>query len=490
MKKNSYLFLLISFLLFCAWPMEIEASNVQDDIFYHILVDRFNNGDRDRDKEVDLRDPYTYHGGDFAGIIERLDTIKNNGFTAIILSPIMANAPDGYHGYWIEDFFRVEEQFGTMDDFRQLVAEAHDRDIKVILEFVMNYAADSHPLADDPEKADWYTDANDIDMPWIDGAIVLNQRHPDVRAMLLDAAKFWMDETDIDGFKLHAADQADPDFLKQLTEEVKERNSDFYVLADVLDESADVQALKDNPNIDAMKNPALFRAMNDVFIEVENPVTPILEVAEETPDNLLYVDHQYTKRFTQRVVENGRHDLTSWKLALTTMYTLPGAPVIFQGSEQPMYGEGFPESEKLVDFNSGDDDLREFFEKISAIRTEFPVLADGHFDLIGTSGAMSVFRRTSDEETIFVAINNDSESKSVVTTAEPGKQLSGLIGDNIVRENKDGRFNIVLPKETAEVYVMEEDTGFNWLFIGFVASVFALFVIAVIVLSRKQKKTT
>src|SRR5699024_11062660 len=76
MKKNSYLFLLISFLLFCAWPMEIEASNVQDDIFYHILVDRFNNGDRDRDKEVDLRDPYTYHGGDFAGIIERLDTIK------------------------------------------------------------------------------------------------------------------------------------------------------------------------------------------------------------------------------------------------------------------------------------------------------------------------------------------------------------------------------------------------------------------------------
>src|SRR5699024_3218063 len=130
------------------------------------------------------------------------------------------------------------------------------------------------------------SDANDIDMPWIDGAIVLNQRHPDVRAMLLDAAKFWMDETDIDGFKLHAADQADPDFLKQLTEEVKERNSDFYVLADVLDESADVQALKDNPNIDAMKNPALFRAMNDVFIEVENPVTPILEVAEETPDNL------------------------------------------------------------------------------------------------------------------------------------------------------------------------------------------------------------
>src|SRR5699024_8031927 len=154
------------------------------------------------------------------------------------------------------------------------------------------------------------------------------------------------------------------------------------------------------------------------------------------------------------------HDLTSWKLALTTMYTLPGAPVIFQGSEQPRYGEGFPESEKLVDFNSGDDDLREFFEKISAIRTEFPVLADGHFDLIGTSGAMSVFRRTSDEETIFVAINNDTESKSVVRTAEPGKQLSGLFGGKIGREHKDRRFNIVVPQETSDVYVMEEDTVF------------------------------
>src|SRR5699024_3173891 len=159
-----------------------------------------------------------------------------------------------------------EEQFGTMDDFRQLVAEAHDRDIKVILEFVMNYAADSHPLADDPERADWYTDANDIDMPWIDGAIVLNQRHPDVRAMLLDAAKFWMGESVIDDFNMHAADQADPDFLIQLTEDVKERNSDFYVLADVLDESAHVQPLKDNPTIDAMKYPPLCRAINDVFI--------------------------------------------------------------------------------------------------------------------------------------------------------------------------------------------------------------------------------
>src|SRR5699024_10318314 len=146
-KKVIYLLMLIPFLLICMGPLETEASNVQEEVYYHILVDRFNNGDASLDDQVDLEDPYAYHGGDFAGIIDKLDAIIQSGFTAIVLSPVMANAPDGYHGYWVEDFWSVEEQFGTMDDFNKLVAEAHDRDIKVILEFVTNYAAGSHPIA-------------------------------------------------------------------------------------------------------------------------------------------------------------------------------------------------------------------------------------------------------------------------------------------------------------------------------------------------------
>src|SRR5699024_10716085 len=180
-----------------------------------------------------------------------------------VLSPVMANAPDGYHGYWVEDFWSVEEQFGTMDDFNKLVAEAHDRDIKVILEFVTNYAAGSHPIASNPDKADSFIDANDIDAPWADKAIVLDQQNPDVQAMLIDAATFWMEETDIDGFKLHAADQADPDFLEALAAAIKEHDPAFYILADVLDEESDIQKLEKISHIDAIDNPGLFQTMND-----------------------------------------------------------------------------------------------------------------------------------------------------------------------------------------------------------------------------------
>src|SRR5690625_7525941 len=67
----------------------------------------------------------------------------------------MKNAPDGYHGYWIEDYFKVEKQFGSIEDVQTLVKEAHKRDMKVVLEFVTNYIADSHEIVNDPEKADW-----------------------------------------------------------------------------------------------------------------------------------------------------------------------------------------------------------------------------------------------------------------------------------------------------------------------------------------------
>src|SRR5699024_7807451 len=102
---------------------------------------------------------------------------------------------------------------------------------------------------------------------------------------------------------------------------------------------------------------------------------------------------------------------------------------------------------------------------------------------------MNVYKRTHNDETLYVAINNGSESQSVtVTGIDSGMQLNGLLGDNLVRETKEGEFKIGIPRETAEVYTVEEDTGINWLFIGFILSVMGVFIIAVIYLSRKQKK--
>ncbi|MDX1359607.1 MAG: alpha-amylase family glycosyl hydrolase, partial [Clostridia bacterium] len=87
-----------------------------EDNIYFVMVDRFNDAVPNLN-DVDKDDSKAYHGGDIKGITEKLDYIKSLGFTAVWLTPIMDNAPKGYHGYWIHDFYKVDEHFGTIEDF-------------------------------------------------------------------------------------------------------------------------------------------------------------------------------------------------------------------------------------------------------------------------------------------------------------------------------------------------------------------------------------
>src|SRR5690625_7158069 len=95
-----------------------------------------------------------------------------------MLSPIMDNAEDGYHGYWVKDFYTVEEQLGTMEDMEKLVEEAHGRGIKVILEFAPNYVSIAHPFVDEADKADWFMENERKTSPateWLDEVAVRSE---------------------------------------------------------------------------------------------------------------------------------------------------------------------------------------------------------------------------------------------------------------------------------------------------------------------------
>ncbi|MFD1038990.1 alpha-amylase family glycosyl hydrolase [Virgibacillus byunsanensis] len=490
MKKIVFICAAAMLLFVVAKPTDISADEnrqLQEEIIYDIVVDRYNNGDAQTGDQVRIDDPEAYHGGDIEGIITKLDTMVELGFTTISLSPIMANAPDGYHGYWIEDFYEVEEQFGTMEDVNRLIDEAHERDIKVVIEFVTNYVSLNHPIVTDPQKEDWILDGANPPED-LDNVAVLNQDHPEVEAFLMDAASYWMEETDIDGFKLHAADEASGEFLKSFTDHIQDRDEDFYILADTLSANEFVSELKENGAITAVENHALHEAMSNVFSQVGTPVSDIYQEVEDQT-GLVYIDNKHSKRFTQKLAENGRSYLSTWKLALTYMYTTPGVPMIFQGSEIPMYGADAAEAQQLVQFNSGDPDLKEFHDRISALRSEFPVLQYGDFEIVETERGMSVFKRTFKDETMYIALNNDAETRSVsLTDLESGIQLKGILGDDIVRENEQGEFKIGLARESADVFTIQEDTGFNWTFIGLVGGIFVLFISFIVFLSRKQKQ--
>jgi cyclomaltodextrinase / maltogenic alpha-amylase / neopullulanase len=494
MKRISILFLAI-LLLMSTYPAVsfAEDNPIQEEIIYNILVDRYNNGNQAFSEQVRIDDPYAYHGGDLEGITLKLDDLKDLGFTAISLSPIMENATDGYHGYWVEDFYSIDEQLGSMEDLQTLVKEAHNREMKVILELVTNYVAESHPIVSDSEKQDWLlqdAQINTAEEPWLENVSVLNQDNPEVSEMLIDVAKFWLNESNVDGFVLHAADQSSVEFIQSLTTELKAAKPDMYVIADTISEEVPSE-LQNMPTIDVVENQALSHAIVDVFAKADTPVRNIYEKWEELggEGGLIYVDNKSMDRFTQIAAENKRDDVNTWNLALVYLLTTPGVPSLFQGSDIPMYGSGIEQAQQLVNFNSGDQDLEEVFSKVLALRGKFPVLQYGDFELVGSDQGMSLFKRTYEDETMYIAINNDSESRRVnITDLEPDLQLRGLLGDDLVRETSNGEYKVALARESADVYIIEENSGLNWMFITPIVVVLVLFIGAIVYLSRKQKK--
>jgi len=473
-------------------PVHAQGEDIHNEVFYQILIDRFNNGDTEIEGELDINDPYHYHGGDFKGIINKLDDLQDIGITTISLSPIMENKERGYHGYWTNDFYEINPQFGTMEDFERLVSEVHDRDMKIMSDFVFNYAADTNPLTDDADKEDWWLGAPESDDEWLSETVQFDLTNPEAAEYVLDAARYWQEETEVDGFKLQDADMAPQPFVEELTAALKENRPDFYLIGDTSTATTDEAAsLMENTSLDLINYPDLNQVLSETFADSDQDVSAIFDAWEEQglTDFYKQIDGLQQERFTNLFSENQRNAVTAWTLALTYMYTTPGATMVTQGTELPMYGMDAEESQRLVPFNSGDEDLREFHKRIAALHNEFPALRLGDFEYVGSEASMLVFRRSYEDEVMYVAINNGSESAYIdEANLESGMQLTGILEDNLVRENEEGNYRIGIPRESVEVYLLEEDKGFNWLFIGFIVSVLSLFVIAVVLLKRKQKQ--
>lgn len=500
MKKILTTSIITMLLMTLILPFTINAENektkINEEIIYNVFVDRFNNGDSKRHEQVDIEDELAYHGGDIKGVEDRLDVIQNLGFTTISLSPIMENAKKGYHGYWIEDFNSIDDQFGDKEALESLIDAAHKRDMKIVLELVTNYVGKNFAEKETKATEDWFKE-NEISPTegneWMNESVTFDQSNSEVQDYLFEVADYWMDTYEIDGYKLHAADQADQEFIEKLTENIKDKNKNFYILAGTLEEDAkaNIANLVENQNIDALENVKIHEALNEVYQESEQSPEKVYEAWAENKEinSLLYVDNINTARFSNSAADHGRNSITTWSLALAAMYTMPGVPVIYQGSETPMYGPGYPENRYMIDFTSGDQDLEKVFEKLGTIRENFTALVDGSYEVVSNTDNLTLFKRENKDETLYVAINNDTESQVVELEGLSDEyQLNGLIQDHIVRANEDGNFEIGLPRETAEVFVVEENFGFNWLFIGFVASVFIFFVYFVVRLTRLQNK--
>lgn len=448
--KKGFILLFILLLLFSGVSSGAaqKERSWQDESIYYITVDRFNNSDFNIDFDVDANDPDRYHGGDFQGIIDRLDYIKDLGFTAIGLSSIFDNEDDGYHGYWIKDYFNTEEHFGSIEKFRELVKQAHNRELKVIIDFVV--------------------------VPSID------------KNTIIDAAKWWVAETDIDGYRLDSTEPVSAEIWQELTKEIKQVDGDFFLLGDIREDSQDIIKYQD-AGMDGFFNYSLNEELRVAF---SKPDTSLDSVAKYDNDffQANFMDNQHTHRFTRDTISINEHPGPRWKLALTYLYTTPGIPFVFYGSEIALDGGEEPDNQRQMDFRT-DKELIEYITNIAKVRRQLPSLTRGSYEVLHEENGMIVYKREYEGETTVVALNNTTKSQSVTisTELEDNKELRGLLNSDLVR-SEEGKYKIIIDRDEAEVYLLAEKTGLNIPFIVVTAGVVILFLGFLFLAVRRSKK--
>jgi alpha-amylase len=479
MGKRVITLFLIPFLLFCALPVqavEKEERSWQEEMMYFIMVDRFNNGDPSNDYEVDITDPRAYYGGDLKGITQKLDYIKDMGFTSIWLTPIFKNEPKGYHGYWIEDFYEVEEHFGTIDDFKELVTEAHKRDMKVILDFVVNHTGYQHPWVNDPAKQDWFhepkgisnwNNQEQVETRQLFGLPDLAQENPETKEYLLDVAKWWIEETDIDGYRLDTVRHVPKWFWEEFATAVKSVKEDFFLLGEVWHDDPQYVADYTETGIDSVVDYPFFNEAARVFSSPDQSLDRLDTIWQrnvnlyENPFILgNFIDNHDNVRFTRRALEQKENPITRLKLALSYLYAAPGIPIVYYGTEIAMDGGEDPDNRRLMDFRTKDE-LVNYINKLSKIRSGNKALTHGDFELLYDNKGMAVFKRTFEENTVIIAINNSTVSQEVIIPTgdiPSNMSLTGLLSDDTFTEDSDG-YEIVLDREKADIYILSEKQG-------------------------------
>lgn len=488
--SKKVLMLLIPFFLFCSQvgAVEKEERNWQDEIVYTITIDRFFNGDAGNDIDVNIQDPLAFHGGDFKGVMDKLDYIKELGFTTISLSAVVNNGTNGYHGYWPEDFYEIEEHFGTMDEFKQLVQEAHNKDIKIIVDLPITHLGADHPWLEDTAMSDWFS-IDGEDGTLVSGLPQLNHEQPEVEQYLIEMALWWISETNIDGYRLVNVDLAPTTFWENFASEVKQSKEDFILIAD-----------KNNAvnMLDSFQNTALYEEATITFREVDQPLQGLYEnwlsMSESIEEPLLvgnFIDHDQMSRFTRELIQKKQNPETRLKLALTYLYGAPGIPMVYYGTEIALDGGELPDNHRMMAFRS-DKVIIDHMTKLAEIRQHHSSLRYGDFELLFEDPkGMAVFKRTYEDESTIVAINNSSETLSAeVPVEEIGEdlELRALLNDEVVR-SQDGTFMLTMDRETANIYMLHERTGLNWTFILGMFGVWTAFGLFIFLVKRRTKKS-
>ena len=345
------------------------------DVMYLIMPDRFANGDSTNDskagllEKVNRNNPDGRHGGDLKGIREHLDYIRDNGYTAIWVNPVLENnMPEvSYHGYSTTDFYKVDGRFGTNADYQLLSMEAKKMGIKMVMDMIFNHCGLSHWWMKDIPMKDWINgypnykitnhkkatvqdpygstaDAKEFTDGWFVPSMPdLNQRNPYVANYLIQNSIWWIEYVGLDGIRMDTYPYPDKQMMANWTEKVMEEYPNFNIVGEEWNTNPAAVAFwqkgKINPNgytsyltslMDFPIQNAIVKTMNEGWGFNHLYETLSLDYLYPKADNLvIFAENHDTERYFSAIGE----DINKLKTAMIFLMTTRGIPQIYYGGE-------------------------------------------------------------------------------------------------------------------------------------------------------------
>ena len=426
---------------------------------------------------------------DYSASVSRLNTllpwidhIKEIGCTALYIGPLFESVG---HGYETTDYKKLDSRLGTNEDLKNFVAVCHEKGIKVIFDGVFNHTGrdffafkDIQQNREHSRYLNWYCNVNfGGNNEYNDGfsyenwggynlLVKLNQRNPEVQNYICDVIRFWVSEFDVDGIRLDAADVLDFDFMRALRRTAAEVKEDFWLMGEVI--HGDYSRWVNGETLHSVTNYALHKALysghNDHnYFEIAHTVKYLLNMGNLDLYN--FVDNHDVERIYTKL-SNKAHFAPVHVL----LYTLPGIPSIYYGSEFGIEGkkEKFSDDSLRPALNLKDyadatttNPNTALIAALGKVRQHTPALSYGSYAELQLTNRQFAFARDLDGVRVIVTVNNDDNAAGMNLPAGNCAEYVGtLTGQKVSVEG--GRINVTVAANSGEIWVpagmMSEDT--------------------------------
>ena len=417
-------------------------------IVYHIFVDRFAPAGDDFasawSRWLEPAEMNDFIGGNLRGVIAKLDYIANLGATAIWLSPIFLT--NTYHGYDTVDYYAIDPRFGAKTDLRDLVEQAHQRGLRVILDFVANHTSDEFPpfleALHDPHspKRQWYSFGPDYvhgyrtfftarHMPQLD------LENPDARAFLLDAARYWLKEFGIDGYRLDYAAGPSHDFWSAFYAACKQVKADVWLFGEVTLGSDWLRTY--TGRLDGCLDFSFTRHIRRLCLAPAATTPKLTAFAAALARTQRFFPASFTRptfldnHDMNRFLWMAGNDKQRLRFAAALMLAFGGAPILYYGTEvglsQPRSkGPHREESRHPMLWGAAQDaELLAYFQGLIAFRRRHPALVYGEITTLAIDDEQGVWlaERRHGGDRALIVVNASPEPRAVSLPESWGQRL-------------------------------------------------------------------